>query len=317
MPKRSLFVILAALLVVALLPGAATAKKDGGDNQIYLSLGTSLSAGTLADQNGVSQPFTNKSFTDRLYPRLRQHFGGQLQHVKLGCPGETTNSMMHGEFVLGRDDPPDGNAFLGVPTPSPCSAAGFDTYDSGTQLGDAIALLESEADVVLITIDIGANDALRTLAGCGVDAGCINTGLGFSLGNLAAILTAIRGTGYSGPIIGMNYYNPNLAAIVNEDVDTGGLDPSIYAALTNGLTVGYNAGLEATYGFFGAQVADIEAAFDTTNFDDDDGNGVPDNVDMICDLTDMCPPKPGAAPNIHPNPKGYAFMSRVFLAALE
>ncbi|MCZ6739397.1 MAG: SGNH/GDSL hydrolase family protein, partial [Actinobacteria bacterium] len=288
--------------------------ENGEDPPIYLSLGTSLSAGTLADVDGTSQPFTNKSFTDQLYPRLRKHFGGQLEHVKLGCPGETSNSMMTGMFVLGADDPPDADAFMNAPTPSVCSDSGpFPIYASGTQLGDALATLDG-GSVELVTIDMGANDALRTLNGCGINSACIATGLGFSLVNLQSILSDIRAV-YSGPIIGMTYYNPNLAAIVNPDVDTSGLPPEVFAAITNGLTADYNNGLEAVYGAFGVMVADVETAFDTQNFGDADGNGVPDNVDMICALTDMCPSKPGASPNIHPNPRGYLFMSRVFLTA--
>ena len=316
MKRRSLFVVLALLLTILLVPGVANAENGEGP-PIYLSLGTSLSAGTLADVDGSSQPFTNKSFTDRLYPRLHNYFGGQLEHVKLGCPGETSNSMMTGMFVLGADDPPDGDAFMDTPTPSVCSDNGpFPIYGSGTQLGDALATIDS-GTVELVTIDIGANDALRTLNGCGVNLGCISTGLGFSLANLQSILFDIRvAHGYSGPIIGMTYYNPNLAAIVNPDVNTSGLPPDVFAALTNQLTADYNDGLEAVYNAFGVTVADVETAFDTQNFGDSDGNAVPDNVDMICALTDMCPSKPGASPNIHPNPKGYLFMSRVFLAAL-
>ena len=314
MRKRSLLVFLATLLTITLLPGVASAE-NGEDSPIYLSLGTSLSAGTLADVDGSSQPFTNKSFTDRLYPRLRKHFGGQLEHVKLGCPGETSNSMMTGMFVLGADDPPDGDAFMNAPTPSVCSDSGpLPIYGSGTQLGDALATLDS-GRVELVTIDMGANDALRTLNGCGVNPTCIEMGLGFSLVNLQSILFDIRAV-YSGPIIGMTYYNPNLAAIVNPDVGTGGLPPEVFAAITNQLTADYNNGLEAVYGAFGVRVADVETAFDTQNFGDADGNGVPDNVDMICALTDMCPSKPGASPNIHPNPRGYLFISRVFLTAL-
>ena len=160
MRNRSLLVSRATFLTIPVIPGVPSAESGEGP-PIYLSLGTSLSAGTLADVDGISQPFTNKSFTDRLYPRLRKHFGGQLEHVKLGCPGETSNSMMTGMFVLGADDPPDGNAFMIAPTPSVCSDSGpFPMYASGTQLGDALATLDSER-VELVTIDMGANDALQ------------------------------------------------------------------------------------------------------------------------------------------------------------
>jgi hypothetical protein len=316
MRRRRLFIALAVFLTVSVLPGVASSE-NGDDAPIYLSLGTSLSAGTLADEVGSSQPFTNKSFTDRLYPHLHDYFGGQLEHVKLGCPGETSYSMMTGTFVLGADDPPDGDAFMNAPIPGVCSDTGpYPRYDSGTQLGDALATLDT-GRVELVTIDMGANDVLRTLSGCGVDQACLATGLGFSLVNLQAILVQIRVVhGYTGPILGMTYYNPNLAAIVNPDVDTSGLPPGDFAAITNVLAADYNDGLEAVYGAFGVTVVDVETAFGTQDFGDADGNGVPDNVDTICELTDMCPSKPGAGPNIHPNPKGYIFISRLFLATL-
>lgn len=302
MRNRVAFMVMAVLMAVTVIPGAAAA--DSHDDPIYLSLGTSLSAGTLADVNGVSQPFTNKSFTDRLYPRLRNHFGGGLEHVKLGCPGETSTSMVTGTHAEG--------------DPSICSPSGFDLYETGTQLGDALALLDSGANVQLITLDMGANDILRavpSILACGDDAACVQAILGGIANNIAGIVGALRATGYDGPILAMNYYNPNLAAWVNPDVFTAGMSGVDWALLTTSLSVGFNDALDFVYGLFGVTVVDVESAFGTLDFGDDDGDGVPNNVETVCALTDMCPSKPGALPNIHLNPGGYLTVSRVFLAA--
>src|SRR5712664_1410476 len=60
----------------------------------YLSLGDSLSQGVQPDPSGTSVR-TRDGYADQLYPALhRQHPG--LRLVKLGCPGETTATMIKG-----------------------------------------------------------------------------------------------------------------------------------------------------------------------------------------------------------------------------
>lgn len=282
---------MAVAMALTVLPAGASA--DGHDDEaIYLSMGTSLSAGTMADQNGNSQPFTNKSFTDRLRPRLQEIYGGGLEHVKLGCPGETTTTMVSG---------------------------GLCDYDAGSQLAEAVALLESGADVRLITFDLGANDILQAtpeIVACGTDQGCIAAIFGQIGAGIAEVLGAIRLTGYDGPILAMNYYNPNLAAWVNPDVTLPpGLTGVEWAQLSTQLAAAFNDVLDIVYGnpFLAVTVVDVESAFRTLDFGDSDADGVPNNVETVCTLSDMCPSKPGARPNIHLSPKGYLFLSRVFL----
>src|SRR5256885_11936251 len=96
----------------------------------YLALGDSLAVGVQPDAAGTSVE-TRSGYADLLYATLRRSRPG-LRLVKLGCPGETTATMMKG---------------------------GICTYPGGSQLAAAIRFLHAHrARVPLITIDIGAND---------------------------------------------------------------------------------------------------------------------------------------------------------------
>ena len=75
----------------------------------------------------------NRGYVDDLYALLRFRTPG-LKLAKLGCPGETTASMISGNV---------------------CS------YREGSQLAAALAFLQSNK-VDLVTIDIGANDIDRS-----------------------------------------------------------------------------------------------------------------------------------------------------------
>src|SRR5499427_4365614 len=102
----------------------------------YLALGDSLAVGVQPDTAGTSIE-TRSGYADQLYATLRRSHQG-LRLVKLGCPGETTATMING---------------------------GLCTYSHGSQLAAAASFLHAHrARVSLVTIDIGANDA----------DGCIN-----------------------------------------------------------------------------------------------------------------------------------------------
>ena len=58
------------------------------------------------------------------------------------------------------------------------------------------------------------------------------------------------------------------------------------------------------YGAFGVPVADVQSAFQTTNFASVPPLGVPVNVILVCSWTWMCAPAP-VGPNIHANVVGY------------
>jgi len=297
--RRVLLTMVMALIVVAQPLGAVAAPPE---EAVYLSLGTSLAAGTLADAEGNSIDFSDQSYTDQLFQRIGGRVAADLAHVKLGCPGETTDQFMGGVNVSGQ--------------PSNCAA----DYSTGSQMGDALATLAAE-NVVLITIDIGANDLTQALGPCGFnDPSCLGAQIQAIAGNVGQIVGTLRQVGgYTGPIVGMNYYNPFVAAAIGFFNGVPGQqapDPAL-ALASDTLAQAFNGALAQAYAATGAEVADVYTAFSAGNFTDQSPmNGIADNVDVLCKLSFMCPDDPDAKPNRHLNPKGYRVVAKVFIGVI-
>jgi lysophospholipase L1-like esterase len=253
----------------------------------YLSLGDSLSQGVQPNAAGVSVE-TNQGYPDQLYAALR--FGDpRLELVKLGCPGETTGTMITG---------------------------GVCSYPQGSQLAAAVSFLKQHRGrVSLITIDIGANDlnpcVILTdptkLQEC--TAGAFKT-IG---ANLTYIMAELRAAGGSKVrIIGMTYYVPELAAWLT------GPAGQESAQLSEQLAVIFSGVLSQVYQAFGARIADVFSAFHSSDFTHQvtlPGIGtVPLNVALICQWTWECAPQP-RGPNEHANKIGYRVIALTFLFA--
>ena len=86
----------APTLCLALLVLAHTAAASDHDNGVrhYLSLGTSLAVGIQPDANGINQ-LTDEGYADQLHDIIAPEYR-KLKLTKLGCPGETTASMIAG-----------------------------------------------------------------------------------------------------------------------------------------------------------------------------------------------------------------------------
>jgi lysophospholipase L1-like esterase len=275
-PSRLLALIVCAL--AALLATPAALASAGHATAYYVSLGDSLA-------EGFQPTFDlDHGYTDQLYALLRQR-SPKLEHVKLGCGGESTVSMR-----FGSQDP--AAAFS-------CGPPEFylHRYPHKTQLAEAVAFLHAHAGhVALVTIDIGGNDLLGP------------SGLDAALPNLASILAELRAAAGPGvPIVGATYYHPFLPVVWAG----GGLD-TLRAEVES--IVAVNDRLEAVYATAGDPVADVEGAFATTDFTL--VSGTPRNVVNVCMWTWMCAPPP-LGPDIHPNTAGYAVMAQAFLAAVE
>jgi lysophospholipase L1-like esterase len=252
----------------------------------YLALGDSLSQGVQPDAAGTSVE-TSQGYPDLVYATLRTSHPG-LRLVRLGCPGETTETMMHG---------------------------GICHYPGGSQLAAATAFLRAHrGHVYLVTIDIGANDpedcgnqpSLAQLASCVRQTPEAAT-------NLARILASLRAA--AGPqvrIVGMSYYLPALAEWRN------GMVGHAVAWLSEKFAAGYNDLLTHAYAQAGIGVANVFGAFDTTDF----GNSLavpgigslPRNVARICQWTWECAAPP-RGPNQHANPAGYRVIANAILKA--
>ncbi len=242
----------------------------------YLSLGDSLAQGVQPNSTGASVE-TNFGYADDLYAAERFRVHG-LQLEKLGCPGETTTTMLKG---------------------------GICPYAQGNQVAAAVAFLSTHK-VAFITIDIGANNVDNCVTSTGLDPTCVAAGFAAAGHDLPLILGALRSVAPAVPIDGMNYYDPFLAEWLSGSAGQ--------ALATESVTVAgeFNADVLApVYAAFGARVADVASAFQTTNFNLVPFLGIPVNVLTICGLTWMCAPAP-VGPNIHANVLGYALIASTF-----
>ena len=252
----------------------------------YLALGDSLAQGVQPDANGTSVA-TAQGYPDQVYAALRAGHPG-LRLVRLGCPGETTKSMMRG---------------------------GLCRYGAGSQLAAATAFLRAHrGHVWQVTLDIGANDPENSASQPSIAelASCVRQAPK-AAANLTAILASLRAA--AGPrvrIVGMSYYLPALAEW------RSGMVGHAVAWLSEKAALAYNNLLVLAYDRAGIKVADVFGAFATTDFGHStavSGMGsLPRNVARICQWTWECAPPP-RGPNQHANLAGYRVIASAILKA--
>ena len=273
-------------LMILILAMPTIGAADNKGVRYYVSLGTSLSVGIQPNSTSGINELTDDGYADQLFDIIEPEFR-KIRLVKLGCPGETTTTMM---------------------------AGGICSYSKGSQLAEAVVFLHAHKDKVeLITIDMGVNDVLAAgcIVGTVVDVPCIMAAFGQVATNLPLILTALQNAANEDtPIVGMNYYNSFLAFwLIGIDGQMLAMDS---AALLNILN---NGVLGLTYAAFGIPVADVAGAFQSNDFVTmvplAPGIFVPLNVALICQWTYMCVPPP-VGPNIHANPTGYGVIAGAF-----
>jgi lysophospholipase L1-like esterase len=248
----------------------------------YVALGDSLARGVQPNAAGTSVE-TPDGYPDRVYDALHRNHP-TLSLVKLGCPGETTVSMING---------------------------GICHYSSGSQLKAAVNFLqEHRGRELLVTLDIGANDpeacsgqpSFSQLAACAVK------GIPSAVTHLATIVSRLKAA--AGPevrIVGMNYYLPALAEW------RSGLTGHAVAWTAEKLAATFNALLGRVYAKAGIKVANVFGAFQTSDFTDH-GTNLPRNVTLLCQWTWECAAAP-RGPNQHANQAGYRVIARQFLQA--
>lgn len=282
-----------ACLAVLILAAPAFSGADDNGVRYYVSLGTSLSVGIQPDAAGANQ-LTDEGYADQLFDIIEPNFR-QLRLVKLGCPGETTTTMI---------------------------AGGICNYPNKSQLAEAVRFLHAHKDKVeLVTIDMGVNDVLSTgcIVGTDIDFACIQAAFFQISANLPVILSAMSEAAAPGtPIVGMNYYNTLLASwLTGPAGEVVALQSAELARMFN------DDVLAATYGAFGIPVADVAVAYLSDDFatmvpfpTPDSPLLIPLNVAVICQLTYMCVPAP-VGPNIHANEAGYGVIAATFAALLD
>jgi lysophospholipase L1-like esterase len=170
--------------------------------------------------------------------------------------------------------------------------------------------------VQLVTIDIGANDLNPCLKLTNIPdivkclAGVFPT-IQANLTKIMGALTSASGSGHP-PIIGMAYYDPQLAFWL-----TGTTAGKTLAKESVALAKVFNGLLGKVYTAFGAKVADVFTAFHTavpfkTTVHLPAFGTVPKAVGYICMYTWMCAAPP-VGPNIHANQLGYGVIANTFL----
>jgi lysophospholipase L1-like esterase len=284
--RRAIAAVLAVAATAAFTACSAPAKPS--PVTYYLALGDSLSRGVQPDAAGGSVE-TSQGYPDLVYAQLHRDHPA-LKLVQLGCPGETTQTMIHG---------------------------GICHYPGGSQLAAAVGFLRAHrGHIFLVTIDIGANDlqdcgsqqSLATLASCVGQAA-------ESASRLATILAGVRAAAGPGVrIVGMSYYLPELAEW--RDGEPG----HAVAQVSERLAAVYNGLLDGAYTRAGVAIANVFGAFDTADFGNPmtvPGIGtLPRNVALICEWTWECAPPP-RGPNQHANPAGYRVIADAILKAAD
>jgi len=285
-PKLIATTVVCALACIVSAPALAKTSTKSG-TPYYLALGDSLARGAQPNASGRTVP-TNHGYADDLFKTEAKKISG-LKLVKLGCLGESTTTMING---------------------GKCS------YAAGSQLAAAVKFIHKH-NVVLVTLDIGAND----VDGCvtpsmQIDGTCLTKGIASIKANLPVILQKLRAA--AGPhtkIAATTYYDPFLADWLN------GAGGQAIATASVPLDLQINTALIADFHAKKVRRADVATAFMTytpfTTTTTLAGHGtVPVAVAEICKLTWMCAAKP-QGPNIHANPTGYRKMASVLAAALR
>lgn len=251
----------------------------------YLALGDSLAAGYQSLPGGGH--VTGRGYAQDIARTLSARAAAAhrpFDFTDLGCPGETTGTMIGG----------------GCPYPHPYQ---------GSQLAAAVAFLRAHhGDRTVVTLDIGANDVDGCLAGGTVDLPCALAGVDKVRTGLGTVLDQLRvAAGPHTRIIGMNLYDPFLAVWLTGD--QGRTQAGLSVVLADLL----NATITFTDAARGVPTVDVGRAFDTNSFlplVPLNGQQVPLNVARIMQWTNM------ARGDIHANDAGYQVIADAFLARI-
>jgi lysophospholipase L1-like esterase len=276
----------------------------------YLALGDSMAYGYQAAKFNSQLPTPNPAsfntgYVDVFAQHMQQGNPG-LVVVNEGCPGETTNSLINGfnpaSALCGR-----GSGF-----PYPWLHHPYSVGQS--QLQNAVGYLNTHATTTSpITLNIGANDLLVFLAGCGFgtpgyNPTCVATGMGAVqntiVNNTRSILDqlqAVTPPSASNYVV-MGLYNPYPTLI------------NIAGSSGDAVIAGINAKIKAVAEAHGAHFVNPLPVFNPAGAA---GGSETGDVATICALTLMCPSGTfnPASGDIHPSDKGYAALASLFESA--
>jgi lysophospholipase L1-like esterase len=273
--------VVCGLLLLPLLFAAGAAVAE--ERESALALGDSVVFGFIAQ---AGHAYVNASN----FIGSPQYVGDAL-HVNVanaGCPGEATTSFLsstgadHGCRAFRQRCP------LHV------------SYGS-TQLAYAESYVRHHRALRLITVGLGANDLFLLEDACATSQSpqeCVAAGLPSVLSavgsNMAAILAALRADGYGGVILVVNYYSPDYSD-----------------ETTTAITAALNEALAAPARAYGADVADVFAAFKRAA-------SSPAVAGKVCDvgLLNVDPQDPNQC-DVHPSQSGQRLIAESVVEAFR
>jgi lysophospholipase L1-like esterase len=264
---------LAITLFGAVAPAAASAPS------FYVAVGGSGSVGYQPTTTHPRGQPTDEGYANDLVDAERPHWP-ELELVRLGCPGETTLTMVTG--------------------------SGHCHYLDNSQLSTAVNFLHQHPTTVLVTIDLGFNDIVRCMRRMTIDQACVDQGLTDLRMQLPNIITALREAGAPAmKIVGIGHFDPYLGRYL---AGTPGIS---FAAASLGVVQRLNDTLRLVYAAAGVPLANVAGAFGTPGASRGalpGARGLAHDVARVCALTWMCVPAPDG-PNQHPNDAGYRVIS--------
>jgi lysophospholipase L1-like esterase len=269
-------------------PGATRAGAESTSTLVtsgfYLDLGASASVGFQPTPSDPHGQLTNEGYANDIASYEAQR-GVTLALTQLGCPGESTATMISG----------DDSCYRGV----------------GSQLSDAVYVLQShQNEEGFVTIDLGFNDLHPCLLNEPLIQSCVGENiqeLDVQLPYILGVLKAAAGPHVS--FVGVGHYDPYVADAIH------GLSGQEFANRSKGVVGRLNATLASIYAGAGIPMASVISYFDSPSRARVHVAGLGDvssNVLQVCNLTWMCARSP-YGPNLHPNVLGYSAIA----AAIE
>jgi lysophospholipase L1-like esterase len=277
-------VITPATLGVVSAQAGAEAPLSG----FYLDLGGSASVGyqpTEAFPHG--QPTTDGYANDVVaYEAAR---GVTLDLTELGCPDETTTTMING--------------------------ADHCYHEDGSQLADAMTFLRAHnGEEGIVTIDLGFNDLRGCLHLGSSRQTCVDAKMAVLQEQLPYILQSLKGVAGAGvSFVGVGFDDPYLAEAIS------GRSGALLASHSETVVDQLNGALSTIYASLNIPMATVSSYFDAHDHSKVELEGigtVPGNVASACELTWMCAPKP-YGPNVHPNDAGYLKIAAAIEVVLQ
>jgi lysophospholipase L1-like esterase len=289
---RLIALVVAALAVLGLAPGAASAAPA---EQLYVSLGDSYASGYQPGVVPSEDGNTRNGFAYQV-PALAAGRGYRLRLVNFGCGGATPTSLISTKGCPPRALGPGGRA-----------------YPGRTQLAAAERFLRSNRrSTGLVTVSIGGND-ITACVRAPDPAGCVVSGVAVIEKNVTVIAKRLRRA--AGPrvrIVGITYPDVILGLWVNGDQASRDLASlSVFA-----FQMLINPALKKAYATGSARFVDVTAASGAyTPFEQvttlQPYGTVPVAVARVCELSYFC-----AQGDIHARTDGYALIARLVAGQL-